>query len=88
MCTRFGLQDLFVDPGHAEYYFVVASAWNYARCISFCFDCLDRTASDISILNFMSYCLYFPLATSGPIILYAKYEEEVSVKFEDYQVFP
>ncbi|CAG7836736.1 unnamed protein product [Allacma fusca] len=68
-----------VAPGKSEYYFAISSAWNAARCISFCFDTWDRSdsASVSSLVVFIQYCFYFPLTINGPLILFDKYEKHI-----------
>lgn len=67
--------------GLSHHWFGITVAWNAARCISFCFDTWGREGSTNvkSLVSLLKYVFYFPVISNGPLVLYEKFEKDVSV---------
>eukprot|EP00096_Caligus_rogercresseyi_P011085 TRINITY_DN4261_c0_g1_i2.p1 TRINITY_DN4261_c0_g1~~TRINITY_DN4261_c0_g1_i2.p1 ORF type:complete len:521 (-),score=57.10 TRINITY_DN4261_c0_g1_i2:452-2014(-) len=71
-------------PQVSHYIMNVTMCWINARCISYALDVSwgDAPRKEGSpweeLLNFLSYCFYFPLCIGGPIIIYKNFLEGIS----------
>ncbi|CAL8111507.1 unnamed protein product [Orchesella dallaii] len=65
----------------SEYFYIITAAWNYARCISFCYDMWEKIGYEkeglVCLQNGVRYCFYLPLAISGPLVTYESFEKNI-----------
>lgn len=86
------------DNGNLEldeevYMLLFAIGWVQLRCISFCFDYVEKSEKYINnkkndlleeplyetLVNLFSYALYLPLIHTGPLILYSDFKRSVKI---------
>lgn len=90
----------FFDDGTLEldeevYMLIFAIGWVQLRCISFCFDYVnkkEKNAVETSIklqqpfyddlIKLFSYVLYLPVIHTGPLILYSEFEKSLKTRNE------
>ncbi|PSN40500.1 hypothetical protein C0J52_05241 [Blattella germanica] len=73
----------------SQYLLMLATAWIYMRCQSFCQDKLSSGkihASVTDIVTMLGYCLYFPMLFLGPLMLFVNFEEGVNKPYSPWTI--